>query len=582
MKTIMAAHGDQKKVAIYVRVSTKYQIDKESLPFQRNELPRYAEVVLGVRDYEIFEDAGYSAKNTDRPAYQQMMSRVRAGEFSHILVWKIDRISRNLLDFAQMWDELQRCGVTFVSKNEQFDTSTAIGEAMLQIVLVFAQLERKMTSERVSAIFMSRAEEGQWNGGKTPFGYRRDKEKKKFLVEPSEAKVVRMIYDLYKSEHSTLKVAKTLNERGLHQRSGKAWTPTTVSIILKNPFYTGKMRYNYRDETKGLNRWSVKDKSEWVVIDNHHKAIVTEEEQEEIGRQLVANRRNAAGPNRSYTRIHTHIFAGLLTCGHCGRNMSATLDRARADGWRPSIYNCVTRRRDNSCQNKYISDTTLGPFTMNFIANLIKASNSFGKTTSVEVFQKKILRGPVFKDVIGIEAPGLYALYSLVKRGKGFMLSKPDSDDDEDVDNSSGIVEERTLLMSERRRKERALKRLTSAYLYDESTITESEFIAQRKEISDALAATNARIAELDKAIANTFNMSDDDLMKRATFFIMQEQLLSRRFVNYSEFIQLADPKIVRNFVTSVIQNFCILDGKIQSITFKNGLELKFLYRQND
>lgn len=138
MRSIDAVLEAPKKVAIYIRVSTKYQIDKESLPFQRNELPKYAQIVLGVNDYEIFEDAGYSAKNTDRPAYQQMMARIRSGEFSHLLVWKIDRISRNLLDFAQMWDELQRCGVTFVSKNVQFDTSTAIGEAMLQIILVFA------------------------------------------------------------------------------------------------------------------------------------------------------------------------------------------------------------------------------------------------------------------------------------------------------------------------------------------------------------------------------------------------------------------------------------------------------------
>ena len=100
---------------------------------QRDELPKYAELVLGIRSYEVFEDAGYSAKNTDRPAYQRMMARVRSGEFSHILVWKIDRISRNLLDFASMYQELKDYGVTFVSKNEQFDTSTAIGEAMLRL-----------------------------------------------------------------------------------------------------------------------------------------------------------------------------------------------------------------------------------------------------------------------------------------------------------------------------------------------------------------------------------------------------------------------------------------------------------------
>ena len=88
---------------------------------QRRDLSTYSELILGIPDYEIFEDAGYSGGNTDRPAYQNMMTRIRKGEFSHLLVWKLDRISRNLLDFAAMYEELQRLGVAFVSKTEQFD-----------------------------------------------------------------------------------------------------------------------------------------------------------------------------------------------------------------------------------------------------------------------------------------------------------------------------------------------------------------------------------------------------------------------------------------------------------------------------
>ena len=123
-----------RKVAIYIRVSTTHQIDKDSLPMQRKDLIAYCELILGIEDYEIFEDAGYSGKNTDRPAFQEMMQKIRAGSFSHLLVWKIDRISRNLLDFAEMYEELQSLRVTFVSKNEQFDTSNAMGEAMLKII----------------------------------------------------------------------------------------------------------------------------------------------------------------------------------------------------------------------------------------------------------------------------------------------------------------------------------------------------------------------------------------------------------------------------------------------------------------
>ena len=131
----------KKKAALYVRVSTRYQVDKDSLPFQRKKLKEYCKF-LGIEDFVIFEDDGYSAKNTDRPHFQEMMSRVRDGEFSHLIVWKVDRVSRNLLDFAAMYQELKDHKVTFISMNEQFDTSTAIGEAMLKIILIFAELER--------------------------------------------------------------------------------------------------------------------------------------------------------------------------------------------------------------------------------------------------------------------------------------------------------------------------------------------------------------------------------------------------------------------------------------------------------
>ncbi|WP_322020235.1 recombinase family protein [Clostridium butyricum] len=131
-----------KKSAIYVRVSTSHQIDKDSLPLQRKDLINYSKLILGIGNYVVFEDAGYSGKNTDRPAFKDMFNRIKEGEFSHLLVWKIDRISRNLLDFCSMYDELKKYNCTFISKNEQFDTSSAMGEAMLKIILVFAELEK--------------------------------------------------------------------------------------------------------------------------------------------------------------------------------------------------------------------------------------------------------------------------------------------------------------------------------------------------------------------------------------------------------------------------------------------------------
>ena len=141
------AGNDSRITALYVRVSTGYQIDKDSLPFQKKELKNYCVHVLHIPpdEIEIYEDAGKSGKNTDRPAFQRMMKKVKAGSVARVVVYKIDRISRNLVDFSLMYDTFKDNRTTFISLNEQFDTSSAIGEAVLKIILVFAELERKLT-----------------------------------------------------------------------------------------------------------------------------------------------------------------------------------------------------------------------------------------------------------------------------------------------------------------------------------------------------------------------------------------------------------------------------------------------------
>lgn len=567
---------DEKKVAIYVRVSTQYQVDRASLPVQREELINYARLVLNIADYVVFEDAGYSAKNTDRPDYQRMISRVRTGEFSHILVWKIDRISRNLLDFAAMYAELKQLGVTFVSKNEQFDTSSAMGEAMLKIILVFAELERNMTSERVSAIMVSRANDGIWNGGKVPFGYNYDKEARAFSICEDEAKIVIYIYDLYESIQSLVSTAKTLNEKGIRSRSGKPWNPTTVRTILTNPFYAGTYRYNYRDESKGRT-YSVKDEDEWVMVENHHPAIVTRERQNHIAAILQSKKRGSVGSGETYQRKNTHIFAGLLKCGTCGSTMVSTVDRPRSDGWRPSVYICARRRRFNDCQNKYVSDVTLGPFILNFIANLFKASNSFGKSTSIETLEKKLLRGDVFAQVEHIERPGLEELYNHLR--SGFDALAFDSPAVASAESGTEL-QERDLLLSEKRRFERALNRLQSLFLYGEKAIPEKDYLVERKRLTDSLEDIDARLDELEIQEAASLTLSDEEFMAKASYFILTQQLQDKRYVDYEKFIRKIDPQIVKDFMGSIVQNFCIKNGLTTSILFKNGLELRFSYKQ--
>lgn len=562
----------QKRAAIYVRVSTQYQVDRASLPVQRSELVNYAKYALDIPDFVIFEDAGYSAKNTDRPDYQQMMARIRTGEFSHLLVWKIDRISRNLLDFAAMYSELKQLGVVFVSKNEQFDTSSAMGEAMLKIILVFAELERNMTAERVSAVFLSRANDGIWNGGKVPFGYAYDKQTKTFSILEDEAKTVRLIYALYESSKSLVTVSKALNERGIKTRSGSEWSPTTVHTMLSNPFYSGTYRYNYRNESDPHHHVP-KKKEDWILVKNHHPAIVSPEHQASVELILASK---SYGKNQTYQRKNIHAFAGLLTCGYCGSTMAATIDRARADGWRPSVYICSRRRMSNDCQNKYVSDVTLGPFVLNFFANLIKASNSFGKSTSIETLEKKLLRGDALSIVDHIERPGLEELYNHLRSG---FDEKPFDSLAVNAAEASSDVQERDLLLADKRRLERALKRLNAIYLYGDEEIPGKDFILDRKSITDSLQQIDDRLKELDAAAVFDVSLSDDEFMEKASQFILTQQLLDKRSVNYEKFIRKIDPRIVKDFLNETVSNFCIKDGLTTSVLLKNGIELRFCYK---
>lgn len=375
----------------------------------------YAKYILSIEKYEVFTDAGYSGKNTDRPAFQDMMTRIRHGEFTHILVWKIDRISRNLLDFATMYADCKKLGITFVSKNEQFDTSTAMGEAMLKIIVIFAELERNMTSERVTATMMNRASGGQWNGGRLPYAYAYDKKTDTFSFLESEKKIALLLKDTYLEEHSLVKTAIALNEAGHRTRRGYRWTPATISIILRNPFYRGIMRYNYRNENDKT--FSFKRKEEWILVHKHHPALFTSEDCQKIDFWLEKNHRDR-GKSQHTQRKNVHIFAGLIHCGLCGGLMISTLSRMRANGYRPSMYICGEKRLNHICTNKFTTDITVGSFVFNYISNILYLRRNFEPTMQNKDIEHLLLQGDALQEVQSISPSALTEMrHTLIENG---------------------------------------------------------------------------------------------------------------------------------------------------------------------
>lgn len=565
------APASTNRVAIYIRVSTTHQIDKDSLPMQRQDLIAYAKLMLNTDDYVIFEDAGYSGKNTDRPKFQEMMSQIRQGAFSHLLVWKIDRISRNLLDFATMYKELKDLGVVFVSKNEQFDTSTAMGEAMLKIILVFAELERNMTSERVTATMISRASNGQWNGGRVPYGYNYDYETKDFSTNPIEAEIVHLIHDKYEEMRSLVRESLYLNEKGLRTRAGNLWNPVSLHIILHNIFYCGDYRYNVLKEG---DRQKVKDESEWITVEDHHDSIISREQKERVIAMLDANKRLDRKRNTYQSEKYVHVFAGLLYCGNCGKPMGATPAAAKKD-WQYSKYACPTRRKlASACNGKFTSDPIVGEFVFNYVLNMLNVQKNFTDIHSPEELQATLLIGNTFSYIDHIDEDGLNDLFNMLSSGKikGTVFGKSAKL------KKKKVVSELSKLRNEKQKIERALDRLTKLYLYAEDAMPESEFIIQKSKLTEALDEVNEQIGFSNTDEWNQ-SVSDEEFVRRASEFIIAQKLTDRNYVSYKRLATSVDTAVIKTFVQSIIDSIIMDAGQVKQIIFKNGLSHTFIFK---
>lgn len=572
-KIAKSGQSRPKKVAIYIRVSTTQQIDRDSLPMQRKDLTAYSELILGIEDYEIFEDAGYSGKNTDRPAFQQMISRIRAGEFSHVLVWKIDRISRNLLDFAEMYEELRDLRVTFVSKNEQFDTSTAIGEAMLKIILVFAELERNMTSERVTATMISRANSGQWNGGRIPFGYDYDPDTGQFSIREDEAKICIEIKDDYLENKSLIHTARLMNERGYVTRAGVDWTSTAVWIITSSPFYAGIYRYN---RYKGTEHRVENPSDEWVMVPDHHPAIFTLEEHERMIAIRDHNARNRNSFGKQCLRDNVHVFSGIAFCGKCGNKMISTPGRLHANGYRTSTYSCPLRRRSKECDNPSVNDIVIGEFVINYILNMLNAKAGFSKIGTPEELERRLLYGNTFSQVEHIDEDGLHEFFNLLSRYGSdssftFAVRKPRK-------KKAAVDPEIEQLRREKEKQERALKRLQDLYLYSDSAMSEKDFILKKEAIVKTMEQISTKLGMVSRGAAST--LSDEDFIVQASHLLISKELSSREYIYYKNLAESVSPDVLKTYMETILDSVMLVDGRVSCIVFRNGLTHKFTYRE--
>ena len=534
------------KVAIYIRVSTLHQIDRDSLPMQRQDLIAYAKLILNTDDVTVFEDAGYSGKNTIRPEFQKMMSQLRTGTYTHLLVWKIDRISRNLLDFAEMYQELKDLGVTFVSKNE-----------------------------RVAATMISRASNGQWNGGRIPYGYDYDPEEQTFSFNSDEYNIAHLIHDKYEELRSLVYLARYLNEHGYRTRAGNDWSPVSLDIILRSVFYCGDYQYN---RLKEGDRQRPKDKSEWITVKDHHPAIVSREQKERILALLESNRRLKSF-RKSGKSKYTHIFSGLLICGNCGQPMTSSISTVKkTTGRRYSLYFCPTHRKSKLwCTGKSTSDPIIGEFVFNYILNMLNAQKAFSPETSIQELEQQLLSGDTFSPVAAIAPDGLQDLFHTLRTGtvKGEVFGK-----DVKIKTDSEPPLQLSKLKKEKIRLERAIDRLNKLFLYSEKAMSESEYLTQKIQLSDSLEEVEDKLAFLASEDSLQQSITDDEFISKASNFILSQKLTDRNYVSFQSLSATVSPEVLDSFLSSIIDNIVFKDGAVHSITFRNGLSHTFIYKE--
>src|SRR6266516_1779033 len=206
------------RCAIYTRVSTEHGLDQEfnSLDAQYDAASAYIKSQAHAGWALIrsrYDDGGYSGGSTDRPDLQRLLDDIRARKIDVIVVYKVDRLTRSLADFAKLVELFDAQGVSFVSVTQQFNTTTSMGRLTLNVLLSFAQFEREVTSERIRDKIAASKKKGMWMGGPVPMGYR--VEQKRLVIEPTEADLVRLLFDLYLEIGSAPRLKEQTDELGL-------------------------------------------------------------------------------------------------------------------------------------------------------------------------------------------------------------------------------------------------------------------------------------------------------------------------------------------------------------------------------
>ncbi len=393
------------KIAIYSRKS-KFTGKGESVENQISMCKQYAYSHfnnLTEDSFYIYEDEGFSGANVSRPQFQKFLKDSETEKFDVLIVYRLDRISRNVADFSNFFKQIESFGISFISIRENFDTSTPMGTAMIYISSVFAQLERDTIAERIKDNFYELAKYGRWLGGVAPYGYvskkinyDKDNKSRQYYVLQAcehELSVVKIIFDKYLYFGSLSMTFKYMNENGFKTKRGKRFGYQSIRDILKNPVYckADEDIYNYYkakgceiytdkssfDSSVGLSVYNRtkndakgyqvdNDISNYIIATGFHKGIIDGKDFIKVLEKFDLNK------DKSFSKIRTSpsLLHTLTYCGNCGSKMIAKNGRVLTDGTQSFSYICKEKSitRSVNCNSSNIN----GYFLENLVIEKIQ------------------------------------------------------------------------------------------------------------------------------------------------------------------------------------------------------------------
>ncbi len=347
----MASKQDARRVrcAIYTRKSSEEGLEQEfnSLDAQREA----GEAFIASQRHEgwailpaRYDDGGYSGGTIARPAMKRLLADLEAGKVDCVVVYKVDRLSRSLLDFTRIIEIFDRHEVSFVSVTQQFNTTTSMGRLTLNILLSFAQFEREIIGERIRDKVAAAKKKGKHTGGMPVLGYDIDRKRCRLVVNKKEADLVLHVFKRFLQLGSATRLAKELNEQGHttkswttkkgKRRPGRPWNKAHIYRLLNNRKYIGLV------EHKGQ------------AYPGEHEAIVPQALWDKVHLVLAEHHRSRENRSRAKTPA---LLKGLVRCGHCGGSMGITFTRQHGKLYR--YYLCVAASKNgyDSCPVKTVA-----------------------------------------------------------------------------------------------------------------------------------------------------------------------------------------------------------------------------------